>query len=76
MTEEDVNKYIDEWFRESARLAEVKSVTAQFFAWTVSMKGIFQRIWQDGYDTGHDIGYKLGSKQKTSAILKKLTKEN
>lgn len=76
MTEEEVNKYIDEWFRASAKAAEIKSISSQFFVLHQEMKLMFQRIWQDGYDTGHDIGYKLGSKQKTADVLKKLTKEN
>jgi hypothetical protein len=72
MTDEEVNKYVDEWFKMSYEMAEIKSVTAQFFAWHLALVVFFKKIWQDGYDRG----LKEGQKQKASTVIKKLMKEN
>jgi hypothetical protein len=72
MTEEEGNKYVDEWFKMSNEMAEIKGVTAQFFAWHLALLKFFDKIWQNGYNEG----LKEGQKQKTSIVIKKLTKEN
>jgi len=72
MTDEEANNYVDEWFKMSSRIAEVKGVTAQIFAWHSALVKFFKEIWQDG----HDAGLKEGRKEKTSMVIKKLTKEN